>query len=67
MISEYQKRLAQSWEGHMSDLQKLSEEIFPLLDAVRQEYCVRRLLVEVSDDGISILQMFSDGEAVVLF
>lgn len=51
----------------MSDLQKISEEIFPLLDAVRQEYCVRRLLVEVSDDGISILQLFSDGEMVVLF
>ena len=57
----------QRLEVCMSDLQEVTEQIFPLLDAVRQEYHIRRLLVEVTEDGVSIKQMFSDGETVALF
>ena len=51
----------------MSDLQEVTEYIFPLLDAVRQEYHIRRILVEVTEEGICIKQMFADGETVALY
>lgn len=51
----------------MSDLQEVSEVVFPLLDAIRQEYCVRRLLIEVTEERMRILQMLADGEIIVLY